>query len=73
MRPSIPRARKAIVGLVWVSTRPEIISESPDSDVPQVLRLRERIVPRSPERSSRCGITAEATMCRISWGTPGTA
>ena len=72
-RPSMPRARKAMVGLVCVSTRPAMRSDSADSDVPQVLRLRERIVPRSPDRSSRWGTTAEATMCCISWGTPGTA
>ena len=62
-----------MVGLVCVSTRPAIISDRPDSDVPHVLRLRERIVPRSPDRSSRWGITAAPTMCCISWGTPGTA
>jgi hypothetical protein len=72
-RPSIPRAKKAIVGLVWPSTRWAISSDSPDSDVPHVRSVRLTIVDRSPDRASRSGSTARATISFISRGTPGTA
>ena len=72
-RPSIPRARNAIVGFPWTSTRSAIISASRDSDVPHVFSERDTMTARSPERSRRSGSTWSVTICCISYGTPGTA
>ena len=73
LMPSMPLARKAIVGLVWTSTRAEIISARVDSATPHVRKVRLMITACSPDRCWRSGITALSTISCISWGTPGTA
>ena len=55
--PSMPRARKAIVGFVCASTRSAIISARPDSDAPHVFSERDTIAACSPARASRSGST----------------
>ncbi len=64
--PSIPRARNAIVGFVWASTRWAIISANPDSDVPHVFSDRETIADCCPDRASRSGSTCSLIMSCIS-------
>ena len=76
-RPSIPRAKNAIVGLPprasSASSRCATISASADSDVPHVFSERDTITAASPDRRSRSGTTCSVTINCISYGTPGTA
>ena len=71
--PSMPLARKAMVGFVCVSTRDEIISARLDSATPHVRSVRLRITASSPDLARRSGTTARSSISFISWGTPGTA
>ena len=71
--PSIPDARKAMVGFVCRSTRWPMSSARVDSAVPHVRSMRLTITDRGPARRCRSGTTARSTMSRISAGTPGTA
>ncbi len=49
------------------------ISARPDSDWPQVRRVRLRITELKPARRARSGSTVPVTISFISYGTPGTA
>ena len=73
LMPSMPLARKAIVGFDCESTRAAIISASVDSATPHVRNTRLKITACSPDRARRSGMTARSTISCISWGTPGTA
>ena len=76
--PSMPLARKAIVGAPGpsasrASRRGATSSERRASEMPTVRRVRETMTAGSPVRSWRSGMTARASISSISYGTPGTA
>ena len=75
-RPSMPRARNAMVGLPVASSassRCATISASADSEVPHVFNERDTIVDAAPLRARRSGSTCAVIISCISYGTPGTA